>query len=106
MSYRYMRVIVMFDLPTYTAINKKDYRDFRKYLIKNGFLMMQESVYVHLALNSPMATAIKNNLRKNLPREGLVQVLTITEKQFLKMEYMVGEKRNDVLDTTERLTIL
>ena len=45
MSYRYMRVMVFFDLPVITSANRKDYRDFHKYLIKTGFLMMQESVY-------------------------------------------------------------
>ena len=40
-----MRVMVFFDLPVITSANRKDYRDFHKYLIKTGFLMMQESVY-------------------------------------------------------------
>lgn len=44
-----MRVMVFFDLPVITSANRKDYRDFHKYLIKTGFLMMQESVYCRLA---------------------------------------------------------
>lgn len=43
-----MRVMVFFDLPVITSANRKDYRDFHKYLIKTGFLMMQESVYCRL----------------------------------------------------------
>ena len=50
MSYRFMRVLVMFDLPTETAENRRNYTKFRKYLIKSGFMMMQQSVYVRLAL--------------------------------------------------------
>ena len=46
MSYRFMRILVMFDLPTETSEERRDYRKFRKNLIKNGFIMMQESVYV------------------------------------------------------------
>ena len=65
MSYRYMRVMVFFDLPVITSANRKDYRDFHKYLIKTGFLMMQESVYCKLAQNSTMADAIVENIRKN-----------------------------------------
>ena len=53
-----MRVMVFFDLPVITSANRKDYRDFHKYLIKTGFLMMQESVYCRLAQNSTMADAI------------------------------------------------
>ena len=45
MSYRFMRVIVFFDLPTISVEDRKEYTKFRKFLIKNGFLMMQESVY-------------------------------------------------------------
>lgn len=43
-----MRIMVFFDLPTITPANRKDYANFRKYLIKNGFIMMQESVYSKL----------------------------------------------------------
>ena len=39
MSYRYMRIIVMFDLPVVTASDRRAYTQFRKYLIKNGFLI-------------------------------------------------------------------
>lgn len=106
MSYRYMRVIVFFDLPVLTGANRKDYRAFHKYLIKNGFLMMQESVYCKLAQNSTMADAIVDNIKKNKPADGLVQVLRVTEKQFNKMDFIVGTKKSEVLDTDERLVIL
>ncbi len=101
-----MRVIVFFDLPVITSTNRKDYRDFHKYLIKAGFLMMQESVYCKLAQNSTMAESVVENIRKNKPSDGLVQVLRITEKQFGKMEFVVGTKKNDILNTDERVVIL
>ena len=106
MSYRYMRVIVMFDLPVATASDRREYTRFRKYLIKNGFLMMQESVYCKLAQNSTAADLIVQNVKKNKPISGLVQTLRITEKQFSRMEYIVGEKTNEVLDSDERIVIL
>lgn len=106
MNYRYMRVLVMFDLPVLTSKNMRDYRKFRKYLIRSGFLMLQESVYCKLAPNSVAADSIIDNIRKNKPPEGLVQALKITEKQFSKMEYVVGEKRTDIIDSDERLIIL
>ena len=58
MSYRYMRIVVFFDLPVLTESNRKDYRTFRKYLIKSGFMMVQESVYCKLAQNSSVADAV------------------------------------------------
>ena len=60
MSYRFMRVIVFFDLPTETTEDKKNYRKFRKFLIKGGFLMLQESVYAKLALNYTQVEQIIN----------------------------------------------
>ena len=106
MSYRFMRVIVFFDLPVVTAENRREYTRFRKYLIKSGFVMMQESVYCKMALNQTAVTNIVNSIRKNKPEEGLVQILTITERQFSKMEFVTGEYKSDVLQSDERLVIL
>jgi CRISPR-associated endoribonuclease cas2 len=106
MSYRFMRVIVFFDLPVLTESNRREYRTFRKFLIKSGFMMVQESVYCKLAQNSSVADIVVDNIKKNKPPEGLVQVLRVTEKQYNKMDFIVGEKTGDVLTTTERLVIL
>lgn len=101
-----MRVMVFFDLPVLTEKNKKDYRAFRKFLIKSGFLMLQESVYCKLAQNATVADTILENVRKNKPDAGLVQVLRVTEKQYAKMELVVGESNSTVIDTDERLVII
>ncbi|MBQ3390546.1 MAG: CRISPR-associated endonuclease Cas2 [Firmicutes bacterium] len=101
-----MRVIVMFDLPVTTAEKRREYIRFRKYLIKNGFIMLQESVYCKLALNTTVSNAIVSNIRKNNPSEGLVQVLTITEKQFSRMEFIIGEQSSEILDNDERLVVI
>ncbi len=101
-----MRVIVFYDLPSVEIHELRAYRKFRKYLIKNGFMMMQESVYCKLALTQTVATSIINSLKQNKPPAGIVQMLCITEKQFSKMEYIVGMKQSQILDTDERLVVL
>lgn len=106
MSYRYMRVMVMFDLPVLTSADRREYARFRKYLIKSGFLMMQESVYCKLAKNQTAADIIVDNLKKNKPEKGLVQAMKITEKQFSKIEYIVGKADSEIIDSDERLIIL
>lgn len=106
MSYRFMRIIVFFDLPVVTNEDKREYLRFRKHLIKSGFIMMQESVYCKMALNQTAVTTIINNIKKNKPEKGLVQILSITEKQFSKMEFVTGECKSDVLQSDERLVIL
>ena len=106
MSYRFMRILVMFDLPVVTAAERKEYVRFRKYLMKSGFLMMQESIYCKMSPNSTLADAVIENVRKNKPEKGLVQVLRVTEKQYAKMEFIVGEGKSEVLSSDERLVIL
>ena len=106
MSYRYMRVIVMFDLPVLSSSQIREYNKFRKFLIKSGFLMMQESIYCKLALNATVVDGIVSNVKKNKPPQGLVQILTLTEKQYSKMDLIVGEVKSEVLDSDERLVIL
>ena len=86
-----MRVIVFFDLPTLSAEDRREYTKFRKFLIKGGFLMMQESVYTKMALNKTVADSVVESVKRNKPPKGLVQLMTITEKQFNRMEYICGE---------------
>ena len=101
-----MRVVVFFDLPTESLEDKREYRIFRKFLIKKGFLMMQESVYCKLALNQTVSNTLVEAIKSNKPKNGLVQILVITEKQFSKMEYICGEKLSSIIDSDERLVIL
>ena len=101
-----MRVLVYFDLPVLTSENRRAYAKFRRFLLKNGFLMLQESVYCKLALNSSAVNAIVDNVHKNKPEEGLIQLLTVTEKQYAKMDIILGQVKSEVLDTDERLVIL
>lgn len=98
--------MVMFDLPITTSEGRREYTLFRKYLIKSGFLMLQESIYCKIAQNQTMADSIVENVKKNKPTEGLVQILKITEKQYSKMEYIVGTANSEVLNTDERLIVL
>lgn len=101
-----MRILVFFDLPVLSEKNRREYRQFRKFLIKSGFLMIQESVYCKLAQNQTAADAIADNVKKNKPSAGLVQLLKVTEKQYSRMEFVVGEGLKEVLDSDERLIIL
>ena len=106
MSYRFMRVIVFFDLPVKTVQDRREYARFRKKLVKNGFVMMQQSVYSKIALNQNNAAGICAGVRKCKPPAGVVQILTVTEKQYAKMELMVGCNDSNVVATDERLLIL
>ena len=106
MSFRFMRMIVFFYLSTITAKERRAYNKFRKGLVKDGFIMMQESVYVKLALNNSIVDSEKEKIKKIKPKNGVIQLLTITEKQFSSIEYLLGGKNTNTLDGTERLIVL
>ena len=106
MRTRFMRVFCYFDLPVLTASNRRDYRKFRKWLIKSGFVMLQESVYSKIVLNMQQATLLLERLRKNSPKKGIIQVLTITERQYSQIEYIIGESNSKIINTEDRLVIL
>ena len=106
MSFRQMRVVVMFDLPITTAQGKREYSKFRKYLIKSGYIMMQESIYSKLAQNDTAAETLVENLRKNKPLDGLVQVIKLTEKQYSKIEFITGERESEIINNNDRLIVL
>ncbi len=101
-----MRIFVMFDLPMETDSQRREYRKFRKYLLKQGFIMLQESNYCKMVPNSSAGDGVVAGLHSNKPRDGLVQVLKVTEKQYAKMEYLVGEANNNIINDDRRLIIL
>ena len=103
MNYKFMRLMVFFDLPMLTDKDRREYNRFHKFLLKNGFIMMQKSVYTKLVINNVTSNAVKQRVRKNLPPDGTVELLEITENQFSKIEYLVGEEQQLTIDTMDRL---
>lgn len=101
-----MRVLVFFDLPVTTSAGRRAYTAFRKFLIKDGFFMMQESVYCKIALNQQSSNAIVEQIKSNKPDCGLVQVLVITEKQYSNIVQVVGDNKTDIINSSERLVVL
>lgn len=101
-----MRILVFFDLPMETNVDVRNYTRFRKYLVKSGYIMMQKSVYTKLVLNGTAAGSMMTNIRKNKPPIGLVQMMIITEKQFERMEFIVGESNSEMLESTDRVVII
>lgn len=101
-----MRLLVMFDLPVTKPKLLKEYAAFRKFLIREGFIMMQESVYTKLLLNATNLNLLYARIDKNKPSSGIVQLLKVTEKQFADMIYLVGKKQTKVEDSDKRLVVL
>ena len=94
---------MFFDLPVLTDAQKRNYRLFHKFLIKTGFTMMQNSVYSKILLNANNIPSLRALIEENAPRAGNVCLMTITEKQFAGIEYLVGTKKSDVIDSDKRV---
>ena len=106
MSYRFMRILIMFDLPTTTATERKAYREFRKFLLKEGFLMHQFSIYSKIFLNDTVKDSLIKRIKWNKPPAGYVTILTVTEKQFARMIYLCGNADMSVANSDKRVVIL
>ena len=106
MSYRFMRLMVFFDLPTATSENRRNYRRFRKDLISNGFFMLQESVYCRMVINEAMAKSVVARIESFKPPQGMVCAMIITEKQFAGISFIVGDMKSDVVTTEQSLVVL
>lgn len=102
-TYRFMRSLLMFDLPVETAKQRSIAHKFVKFLKDEGFVMFQESIYVKLSLNDSAAKATIRVIKNHLPPEGMVSVLTITENQFASMETLIGEFKTDVVVNDEHV---
>ena len=101
-----MRIVLFFDLPTLEPKHQKAYRLFLKNLKKNGFYMLQESVYVKMALNQQVVDSTMIRIKEYVPSEGNILVLTITEKQFSSIKVLLGEVGSDVVTSDERVLII
>ena len=103
---RIVRTIVFFDLPNIYVKDRKNYSLFRKFLINEGFIMMQESVYTKIVLNSIQAELLTEKIKKNSPKKGIIQLMTITEKQYSQIKYIIGEPSTKIINSEERLIVL
>ena len=87
-----MREAVFFDLPTNTRAERRAATQFRKFLLDDGFDMLQYSVYTRLCPNRDVAEKHMMRIRRNAPDSGSVRLLYLTEHQFTNMYVIVGEK--------------
>lgn len=104
-AYHIMWLFVLFDLPTNTKIERKNATLFRKNLEKDGFTMMQYSVYVRHCASKENMVVHENRIKNVLPPEGKVSILSITDKQFSDMHTYYGTIERANLDVPQQLEL-
>ena len=87
---RFMRLLLFFDLPMTTKAEKKAYVQFRRFLLNDGYDMIQWSVYARLLNGSDAQEKHLKRLVDNLPPAGSIRCMTVTEKQFAGIRLLVG----------------
>jgi CRISPR-associated protein Cas2 len=100
-----MWLIAMFDLPVETMENRRDYTRFRKALLKDGFMMLQFSVYARFIPSEEAAEAHRRTIKACIPPLGQVRLMAITDMQFAKMEVFFGKKPRSPEDIPEQILL-
>jgi len=89
-EYRVMWVLIFFDLPTETKIERKIHSAFRKNLMKDGFARFQLSIYMRHCSSQENANVHIRRVKMMLPPAGKIGILCITDKQFGRLEVFFG----------------
>lgn len=100
-----MWLMVMFDLPVVTKIQRREQTRFRKFLLREGFMQLQLSVYAKFCSSRENARKYTNYVRECVPPGGFVRILMITDKQFGEMVSLYGKKVEDVEKAPEQLLL-
>lgn len=104
---KFMRMIVFFDLPVKQKAAQKAATKFRNFLLKDGYQMIQYSVYSRVCNGYDAVETHQRRLDANLPPNGSVRLLTITEKQYESMQILLGDlQQADTPVSYEQLTLL
>ena len=86
-----MRMLVFFDLPVSTASARREATRFRNFLLRDGYHMLQYSVYVRICNGLDAVEKHRARIRSNLPNDGAIRLLVITEKQYEAIDIMLGK---------------
>ena len=100
-----MRILVFFDLPVVSKEDRKVYGQFRKFLIQDGYDMLQFSVYCRIVNGEDAVDKHLQRLKIYLPTKGAIRFLEITDRQYASMKILLGEKtkKEKILNTNQTL---
>lgn len=104
-EYRILWILVFFDLPVVTKKERKIATRFRKDIMNDGFTMFQFSIYVRHCPSRENADVHIKRVKKILPEQGHIGILTITDKQFGLMEIFFGKKEKPPPSTPQQLEL-
>lgn len=90
-----MRILVFFDLPVKTKNQRRVATQFRNFLLKDGYYMVQYSLYARVCNGADAVEKHRKRINANLPDNGSVRLLVITEKQYESIAILVGRLKSE-----------
>ena len=105
-AYRIMWIFVFFDLPVTTKDERKRATHFRKELLRDGFSMVQYSVYTRHCASKENAEVHVKRIRESIQAKGQVSILSVTDKQFGMIINIAGRKAQPPPQTPRQLELL
>lgn len=88
---RFMRLLIFFDLPVKTKSERRQATQFRNFLIKDGFYMIQFSLYGRICNTIESAELHKDRVSLQVPKVGSVRAMIVTERQYANMSVLTGQ---------------
>jgi CRISPR-associated protein Cas2 len=85
-EWRAVWMVVMFDLPVKTKVDKSRYRRFHSFLLDDGFSRLQYSIYGRHCASREIGETHARRIRSETPPKGEIRILRVTEAQFARME--------------------
>ncbi len=104
-AYHIMWLFVFFDLPVTTKTERKKATTFRKDLMKDGFVMMQFSVYIRHCASHESLAVHKRRVKVFMPTTGKISILAITDKQYGDIETVFGTEAKKEIKAPAQLEI-
>ena len=104
-AYHIMWLFVFFDLPTNTKKERRNAARFRKDLEKDGFGMMQYSVYIRHCPSKENMNVHIQRVRRFMPEAGCVSILSITDKQYGEIVNFNGKVEQQKLTSPQQLEL-
>ena len=103
---KFMRILIFFDLPVKTKAQRREATRFRNFLLKDGYHMLQYSVYARVCNGMDAVEKHRRRVEQNLPDNGAIRLMVITEKQYESMDVLLGKLTEaDAEFQCEQLTI-
>lgn len=104
-GYRIVWLIVLFDLPVSTKVQRSAATRFRNHLLDHGFEMSQYSVYLRHCSGKEQASALARRVENAIPQEGRVHMIQITDKQYENIQTFRGRNREQSLRNSDQLVM-